>query len=635
METNTGSANNFSLKEDLANTLLSKLDINSKFLNDVVDKALSTVSSKIEINDKKISAKIDSLKNNKTKTTEANKTNTKQTQNKENTQSSLYKQADTNKLLSVTNNTFKILTTPETKEPVINTNTETKETDLNTENKNNFLNKFAKAIEKTTSKLEETVKKIPRPWELTPGTSIGYQMLKGEDDAMTERIRKGLAQFMGRYATNIKAPVGYDTLKEELKERNFKETVPFLKDTIKTILKDIGPKIFDMPLQEYASDRDILYREMFDLPSRTTSENLRKLTPKQYTLTETPENKITIAKKINDKSAVGVHDFLRGVYLSETKDKKNYQYNDKWDILTGGEEDKKFQSLMEKSKLEGLMYTIKELQKGKTSPLRQLVSPLLRPATVSGLVSKEGVPVAQDINLSEDITKEVSNKIEQMPIVNSLTKGLEKIKSNKVIDGLKEMSNLAPSLKPVLSFLSTKSKPIIETTNLTNPLTDLNDELKNTTTTKLTEWTDNLYDWSNKQINNFTDSLTENLEITESIKPVKPLKVKTINPLVKSVVQEPIPSLKNSVDTDNININNKTLDKIASNTEVTNSSVKLLSEAILALARAFGSKSNTAPNIVMPAINNTQSSPSPPASLVAANNVDPIRAVRSQFIPDF
>jgi hypothetical protein len=632
----TSTTSGFSLKEDLANTLLSKLDINSKFLGTIVDKALATVSNKIELNDKNINAKIDKLSTNKTKTKETNPNTDKKEVNKtavkESTQIPVYKQSSTDKLLNVTNNTFKILTTPD-KDLNLKTNIETEPKSVEQKNSNSasFVNKFTKALEKTTSKLEEIVKKVPRPWELTPGTSIGYQMLKGEDDAMSERIRKGLAQFMGRYATNIQRPYGYKIDTENLNLNG-----------LKSILKDKAAYENSTVIRAFPSSttdpRETLYREMFDLPSRAkNSQFLEKIAPKEYTFKKDSGIKGPQPLEADLEGPLtqqAVSSGILGSVILTPTEKGNYSYKDPWDIISPGDTQNKY---------------------GLSSSLRKLIAPLLRPATVSGKVDRQGNLISfgdeepdnrkekttsnsklltSPINLTKDITKEVSNKIEQMPIINSLTKGFEDLKNNKMIDGLKEVSKIAPSLNPVISFLSSKTEPIIETTNttsLTEPLLKFQDQLKETTTSKLTEWTDDLENWSQKEIENFKNSFGDILDGTEKIKNIIPSNNLEAKPLIKNITSESTPILTNNINPDTFSINNTTLNKIASNTERTNNAIKALGEAVFKLAQNVnGGKSN----IIIPPSPAPQSNTQefPPVSTIAASNQDPIAAVRSDFV---
>jgi hypothetical protein len=78
-------------------------------------------------------------------------------------------------------------------------------------------------------------------------------------------------------------------------------------------------------------------------------------------------------------------------------------------------------------------------------------------------------------------------------------------------------------------------------------------------------------------------------------------------------------------------ISNDILQTIASNTGNTNDTIRNLSQAILKLADVFNQKSTQSPNNIIVNGQNNQPQQYPSASQVAANNVDPIRAVRAQF----
>jgi hypothetical protein len=84
---------------------------------------------------------------------------------------------------------------------------------------------------------------------------------------------------------------------------------------------------------------------------------------------------------------------------------------------------------------------------------------------------------------------------------------------------------------------------------------------------------------------------------------------------------------------DSTGINNDILNKIATNTDNTNSGLKMLSEAIFRLATVFDKKVSSLgsqPPVVINGGGGQTKEPTP-ASLVAANNSDPIRKIRMQF----
>jgi len=196
-------------------------------------------------------------------------------------------------------------------------------------------------IGRAAKKLEQALG-VPRPWELGLVTSVGYQMATG-DGGIVERARKGGAQWLGRYATNIKDPWGYD--------------VPEFSSQM------VGAVIRDQPLESYVKgDRDILYREMFDLPARNESRNLEKVGDKQYRLKDPSYG------WENRSGTQAQHNIMGGVYLQPSP--QGSKYNDKWDIISSDE------------------------QKESASPTawaRNLVAPILRPATISGEFPEEGI----------------------------------------------------------------------------------------------------------------------------------------------------------------------------------------------------------------------------------------------------
>jgi TP901 family phage tail tape measure protein len=208
----------------------------------------------------------------------------------------------------------------------------------------------------------DDMKKIPRPWELTPGTSMGYQMLMGDGkDSMKERLRKGLAQFIGRYATNMHEPLSYGVPK-------FLEKWTENSSSNKSIIEKLSESFSEVPFKKILKDepnyrvydefdRDTLYREMFDLPSRFGTKELKKIDKKQYQLSD--------YKNVNPKDPVNFHPLLGGVYLQKTPDGKS-KFNDKWNIVSSSEEG-----------VENPDFSLR---------LRKMVDKILRPAYVSGTI---------------------------------------------------------------------------------------------------------------------------------------------------------------------------------------------------------------------------------------------------------
>jgi hypothetical protein len=209
-------------------------------------------------------------------------------------------------------------------------------------------------LTRSAKKLEQALG-VPRPWELTPATSVGYQMATGEG-SIGERARKGTAQFMGRYITNIKEPYGYDLPR--------KNPIPTL---IKSIVSDdiniLRKEEWDRPRPPARTRdiRDTLYRELFDLPSRSPQDALEKTGPKQYTLS--PANQPQAIAMDFPKQHVVNHNILGNVLLMPTH-KGSYRYEDVWDLVSPTD------------------------TKDFSSRVRRLTAPLLRPATVKGEVPR-------------------------------------------------------------------------------------------------------------------------------------------------------------------------------------------------------------------------------------------------------
>jgi hypothetical protein len=207
-------------------------------------------------------------------------------------------------------------------------------------------------LTRSAKKLEQALG-VPRPWELTPATSVGYQMATGEGP-MGERARKGAAQFIGRYATNIKKPWGYD--------------LPSITESpqwIRSVLTDAPPFMTNA-----SSDvtRDTLSREMFDLPQRSDSSRwITKTGPKTY---EFPQGEggygsLSAFRESTIPNApeyMKTHPILGNVALKPIDDK--YRYEDVWDIVSPSD--------IERTDI--------------SARLRKLIAPILRPATVSGKV---------------------------------------------------------------------------------------------------------------------------------------------------------------------------------------------------------------------------------------------------------
>lgn len=213
---------------------------------------------------------------------------------------------------------------------------------------------------------------VPRPWELTPGTSVLNQLVRG-DGGLTERVRKGLAQVLGRYATNIKAPIGYG-----LPTIRAGEIVDYAKAVITDDPRHTwaeGMRASDSPVANTVAARATLYREMFDLApfDGLRPHGMEKTGPKEYHLKARAEN--FCKRPAEGTSGAGEHSILGGVYLNSTGE-GGHSFRDTWDIVTSGEE-------------KGVPSSYDPEQ--HTRKVRLLLSKLLRPATVKGEVVKPDV----------------------------------------------------------------------------------------------------------------------------------------------------------------------------------------------------------------------------------------------------
>ena len=213
---------------------------------------------------------------------------------------------------------------------------------------------------RVANKLEQVLG-VPRPWELGLAPSVGYQLATGEG-SLGERVRKGGAQFLGRYATNMVDPA------MELNLPRLNEISP------RAIIKDQAPW-----LAKAGSDtigNEVFAREMFDLPSRFPAEQAEragfvKTGPKQYTLQ---------GRRAPEGAGEGLHyNSLLGRYnVTKNPETQKLEYKDVWDISSpvgaspvvnlGGVGAGDYQQ-------EGSLLS---------HMIREAVNPYLRPVTVSG-----------------------------------------------------------------------------------------------------------------------------------------------------------------------------------------------------------------------------------------------------------
>lgn len=220
-----------------------------------------------------------------------------------------------------------------------------------------FIKTIIQKIEQSTG--------VPRPWELTPGTSIAKELVAGEEgDDLKEKVRKGAAKFIGRVATNVKKPVGYTT--DGGDDLNpFPHMKAILKDDPNWLQPDAS--VNNGGNNENTKSRDILYRELFDLPARTQSKAIEKTNEKEYKISDPNFEPIPKDWQNQEKQSALGHGIMGGVALTPTDD-GGFTYSDVWDLISPGD-----QKLAERG--------------DKVAALRIALAPYLRPATIKGKIS--------------------------------------------------------------------------------------------------------------------------------------------------------------------------------------------------------------------------------------------------------
>jgi hypothetical protein len=103
-----------------------------------------------------------------------------------------------------------------------------------------------------------------------------------------------------------------------------------------------------------------------------------------------------------------------------------------------------------------------------------------------------------------------------------------------------------------------------------------------------------------------------------------------INAVVGEAGPEAVLPLEKYFNPQNLSLNNTTLEEIANNTNDTNSSLKVLSDALFKLIVVLDKKTNQTGATVINSIGKTNQQ-NTPASVIANTNADPIRRVRMQF----
>jgi hypothetical protein len=103
-----------------------------------------------------------------------------------------------------------------------------------------------------------------------------------------------------------------------------------------------------------------------------------------------------------------------------------------------------------------------------------------------------------------------------------------------------------------------------------------------------------------------------------------------INAVVGEAGPEAVLPLEKYFNPQNLSLSNTTLEEIASNTSNTNSSLKVLSDALFKLIVVLDKKTSQTSTTVINSVGRTTQQ-NTPASVIANTNVDPIRRVRMQF----
>jgi hypothetical protein len=226
-------------------------------------------------------------------------------------------------------------------------------------------------LTRSAKKLEQALG-VPRPWELTPATSVGYQMATGEGP-IGERARKGTAQFIGRYASNLVNPAkSFDLPK--FKEMDFGAVMRDRPAWLNTsyYIDNTGGLDPDIKANE------VMTREMFDLPSRFTPEEagLRKIAPKTYTTDYGPLMPFGPEEGLYYEPFQGRYEVKKNPQTGEL------EYEDVWDIS----------SPVEPSYAKNLGFKVGgygQEQDLLSHMLREAIAPILSPATVKGKTRKK------------------------------------------------------------------------------------------------------------------------------------------------------------------------------------------------------------------------------------------------------
>lgn len=226
---------------------------------------------------------------------------------------------------------------------------------------------------KTILKGLEDASGLPRPWELTPGTSVVKEFVAGDEgDSIGEKVRKGAARFVGRIATNVANPA----LEFDLPSPSEVDLKAIAKDEAPWLNPEYYADETDPKTDPRTQGNEVLSRELFDLPSRLAAEDagMEKTGPKEYTIKKGP----LVPEGVEE----GLHyNALLGRYMvTKNPETGELEYKDVWDISSpvGG------------SKVKNPLIPGGELgnygqeQSLISHFLREIINPYLRPATVKG-----------------------------------------------------------------------------------------------------------------------------------------------------------------------------------------------------------------------------------------------------------
>lgn len=212
----------------------------------------------------------------------------------------------------------------------------------------------------------------PRPWELNPISSVAYNMASGSGP-ISEKATTGLRQFAGRYVTNIKEPAGYiyDPTIKKNDDIIIKKRIPEMAEYIANTIGAIGSDKPEWASRKTLQDRDVLYRDMFDMPARTQLDSLKKMGDKKYYYNMTQEQ-VPIWSARKDDQPVLRKDPIMGQFVL-TPHSHGWKFSDTWDIVTS------------RTKEGNTAYGESDLNER----IRKIVAPFLRPSTIYGAIATQ------------------------------------------------------------------------------------------------------------------------------------------------------------------------------------------------------------------------------------------------------